>query len=140
MNMDTAAKTIIHQSKLKVKELNAMIYRDFSRSDKPWSISPTSRHLLTFAEALLKAVRERTGLYTARRVGKRIFEVSFTPQLAKHAPASTVDSAQYKAYSVQFKSDEIDKQVVSIAVHLSMLLFSTELMALKILRIRRQVT
>lgn len=114
MNMDIAAKTIILQSKLKVEELNAMIYRDFSRSDKPWSISPTSKHLLSFAEALLKAVRERTCLYTARRVDKRIFEVSFTPQQATHAPASTAESSQSKACSVQLKSDEIDKQVVSI--------------------------
>ena len=52
MNMDTAAKTLNLQTDVKVSEVEAMIYDDFTKTDKRWSNKPTAPYLVSFGEGL----------------------------------------------------------------------------------------
>ena len=93
MNMDTASSTLIYQSKLKAKELDAQIYSDYQKQDKVWSDSPTSNSLTTCGEGLMKAMRERAPNYTAKRIGDSTFEVNYTPLAESDAVSSTAKLA-----------------------------------------------
>jgi len=77
MNMDTAAKTLNLQTDVKVSEVQAMIYEEFTKTDKRWSNTLTAPHLLSFGEGLVVEAYKRASLYKGRRVGEREFQVMF---------------------------------------------------------------
>lgn len=128
MNLGTSAKTLILQSKLKVAELDDMIYRDYNKRGKSWSDSPTATSVLSFAEALFKAKSERVPLYTSERVGERTFEVRFTPppdylaQKSKPATASQADTKGATA-SLKFKTEESVEQLATPGVSADLVSF-----------------
>ena len=74
--MDTAAKTLNVHTDIKTAQIEELICNDYRKS-KTWSNSPTSAHVTTFAEGLIKSVYDRRHLYKAVRVGERTFEVHY---------------------------------------------------------------
>lgn len=77
MNMDTAAKTLNLQTDVKVSEVEAMIYDDFTKTDKRWSNKPTAPYLVSFGEGLVVEAYKRSHLYKGCRVGAREFQVKY---------------------------------------------------------------
>lgn len=76
MNIDTAAKTLNVHTDIKTAQIEELICNDYRKS-KTWSNSPTSAHVTSFAEGLIKSVYDRRHLYKAVRVGERTFEVHY---------------------------------------------------------------
>ena len=77
MNLDTSASSINMQADLKAAQIDDLIYSEFTKPKKVWSQSLTSKYVLTFAEGLLKTVRDRVHLYYSKRVGLASFEVHY---------------------------------------------------------------
>ena len=59
MKLSTSASAINMQADLKAAELKNIIYNDFTKPSKVWSKSVTAKHVLAFAEGLLKSIQER---------------------------------------------------------------------------------
>ena len=98
MNLDTSASSINMQADLKGAQIDDMIYSEFMKPRKIWSQSLTSKYVVTFAEGLLKAVRDRVHLYCSKRVGLSCFEVHYTGTSMKDD--ETAKSPEFKLFSL----------------------------------------
>ena len=74
-SMYTNAKAMGMQSKLKTAELDEEALKNVLKCNKLWSNLPTSEFLTPYAEGLMHSIIDRDGLYEAKRVGEREFEI-----------------------------------------------------------------
>ncbi|CAJ1947503.1 unnamed protein product [Cylindrotheca closterium] len=85
--MVKAGKSLIFQSKLKVKEIRHEATRSMLNTPL-WSGSATSKHVVKIAESILLQIAERVSLYQARRVAQGEWQVTHAPHGSQLPPGT----------------------------------------------------
>jgi hypothetical protein len=82
MDMDTSAKTLNLQTKMRAADIEEIIYHKANRTHKTWSHLPTSEYTVTTAEGYLRGIMLRCHRDYAKLVSKDgtrpMFHISFT--------------------------------------------------------------
>ena len=98
-SMTTTAKTLAMQAQLKTAELEQEAYRNVVKSNKVWSSLPTADHLPPYPEGLVHAVMDRDGLYDAKRVGHRQFDVTCNAEVEPYLADAVLDESPIPRFS-----------------------------------------
>ena len=91
MNMDTSVKCLGIQSNLKVAELDEIIIQDYKKRNKQWSSNLTSSFTTTFAEGIIEKIYSNASSYSAKRIGKHQFQVTYDPHTQTTQKMSQLD-------------------------------------------------
>ena len=75
-SLTTTAKVLAMQANLKTADLDQSAYRNMVKKSKKMVGFANFNNLVTYAGGLLHAMMDRDGLYEAKRVGNREFEVT----------------------------------------------------------------